>query len=102
MKKKNPLNFNIKLTERELEIIQFIQSQEGQNTPVGVIHHIIAAYYTRQYFDKRAIDPQRKISEDTMTPEEKCKSIGGEIDTRNQTCKRKIGALTEVTPLHLL
>ena len=101
-KKKNPLNFNIKFTERELEIVQFIQAQEGQSTPVSVIHHIIASYYNKQYFDKRSTDPQRKISDETMTPEQKCESMGGEVDQKEQTCRVKVGALTEVTPLSLL
>lgn len=102
MTKKNPLSFHVKVSEREMEMMNFIKDQEGHHTLARVLLHSLLSYYNKQYYDKRSTDPQRKISDETMTPEQKCESMGGKVDEKDQTCRVSTGALTEVTPLSLL
>ena len=52
--KKNKKIVQITLTEREFEILEYIQKQEGQGNIPIVIHSCIAEHFRRQYFDKRS------------------------------------------------
>lgn len=74
----------ITLTEREIEILKFIQAEEGQQKLTAVIHDCITNYYKLQYFNKRYMNKGKGLEGsvvENLTPEQFCEKFGGRVKT---------------------
>lgn len=90
MNKKNPNSVHLKLTDRELKMIKFLQVKEGQEDVPSVIHDCIRDHYIKQYVTKHkqggGADPLTKIE---LTPEQLCEQVGGRVDNMTRSCEFK-------------
>lgn len=88
--KKNPNRLTLFLTERELEMLEYIQKQEGQHNLTDIVHDCIKIYFKTAYQDKRYMDRGKRSDEDSLAPkveeltlEQECERAGGKVETKN-------------------
>ena len=97
----------ITLTNREVEMLEFIQTQEGQGSIPDVIHDCIRSYHKIAYVDKQYMKKTRDniimIPEIELTPQQKCEKAGGKVTTHNglDVCRisQGDGAMVRYFPL---
>lgn len=107
--KKNPNRITIFLTDRELDILDHIQEEEGQNRITNVIHNCIAGYYRLQFSDKEYMRKKKPISKNApeakLTSEQLCERKGGTVGVHNGVDVCKIpqnadGSMMRFVPLN--
>src|SRR3990167_7827339 len=94
MNKKNPNKITIILTDRELEILSYLQIQEGTSSLPSVVHNCIFLYHKLAYVDKQYMKKKKDIIDITpsenLTDEQKCEKAGGKIITENGILKCRL------------
>lgn len=94
--KSNPNRITLTLTERELEILDFIQKREGQARQTDIVHQCLKVYYNKLYYTKHK-DPfvvsKSFIKEEALTPEQYCEAGAGTVTKKNgdMVCEVKRG-----------
>lgn len=84
--KKNVSKFHLSFTDREIDILTYIDKKEGERGLSTTIHNCITNWYLHKYYDKRAKDTL--YSEDEpIDPRERavkeCERRGGHIKTND-------------------
>lgn len=95
MRKDKKNIIQITLTDREVEILNFIITEEGQGALPAVIHDCISNYYRLQYFNKQYMRKGKGLDEapeGNLTNEQKCEKAGGRVIIREGilTCQIKV------------
>ena len=82
--KKNPNRITLFITERELEMLLFIQEKEGHFKISEAVHACIRNYYNDKYYTKYkdySVTPinNKKEEEENLTVEQYCEKAGGKV-----------------------
>ena len=90
MAKKNPNNFRITFTDREMELLKALKEFTGALRTIDVIRRAILDSYTG-YFPAYKRDKTdkavKKVGEkELLTPEQRCEQMGGTVDTVEGMC----------------
>ena len=81
--KKNPRKITLIVSPRELEILEFINKEEGQEGLPETVHSCINSYFRMQYFNKQYMQKGGKkavapiIQE--VTADQLCEQYGGKV-----------------------
>ena len=109
--KKNPNRITIFLTDRELEILTFMQKQKGTSSLPLVVHLCISEYHQFMFVNKEYMKDRKgkikAIPEVEITYEQKCERSGGKVFTENGIikCKQSYGkdnAMIRVFPVEMI
>jgi hypothetical protein len=87
--KKNPKKVTIIISDRELEVLENIQKQEGQGSIPAVIHDCVLNYYREQYQNKQYMRSKAVIKqlEPALSYEQRCERVGGKVATEEGIVK---------------